>query len=89
MDALTECRFLLNLIPSIKTLVDKYNTAPPTFQAAVSKASSSAEVKAVVTDLGYVRILFRIIYKEPFPEMDDPRVLSLITAVETLTGRPV
>jgi hypothetical protein len=88
MDALTECRFLLNLIPKISTLIQNYGVqqAPP---AAAARAESTAAVKAVVTDNAYVRIAFGIIYKEPFPAMDDPRVLSLITAVETLTGRPI
>ena len=89
MDALTECRFLLNLLPKISTLINNYGVQQARPQAAAAVAQSTAEVKAVVTDLGYVRILFRIIYKQSFPGWEDPRVLSLIAAVETITGRPI
>ena len=90
MDALTECRFLLNLVAYAKTLVTGFGTSAPTQPAVTVRGFATVTTTYTVTDEAFIRLLFRRIYNEPFPYETfpepgatgiDERVADLITAL--------
>jgi hypothetical protein len=89
MDALTECRFLLNLVAYAKTLVTGYLATPQAQPAVTVRGFATVTTTYTVTDEAFIRLLFRRIYNEPFPYETfpepntpnvDERVADLITA---------
>jgi len=76
-----DIRFTLYLVGYAKQLIQGYGAASIPYRV-VATTTSETKNTITLTDIGYARVVFPTIYNEPYPGDNDPRVVSLLAAIQ-------